>query len=161
MSVRNLLGRLNSFGKRLCTMVILCGLLSVSRVASTQATCSPTPITPQEARQLLHAIPQAKASQRIGGAISIVDWTPGAGYRTERFYLFEVLSTKSTTTTPLDNGVIGYFGVNKATGQIVELNSEAPSVEGKQLRRLQDMMRAKHCVSDAQVKENSALSLEK
>jgi len=110
---------------------------------------------------LLNKIPQAVAAKRIGGKLSIVDWSPGSGYRTETFYFYELLSTKSTETTPLDNGVLGYFGVNKRTGQVVESNSEKPSVDGSELRKLQVRLRQKHCVGQDVVTLEANLTLER
>ncbi len=122
--------------------------------------CTNSPFTRDEARDLVKAVPDAIASKKMGGELSAVDWTPPTGYNKEKFYLFELLTTKSLPTTPLGNGVVGYFGVNKATGQVVELNSDKPAVLGPELKRLQQKLRTKHCVSRSLVKRNSKMPLE-
>jgi hypothetical protein len=130
-------------------------------VVGGQTSCSPTLLSPNEARTLLKAISEAVSAKRIGGKLQIVDWSPGSSYRTESFYFYELLSTKSTETTPLENGVLGYFGVNKTTGQVVELNSDNPSVEGTELKGLQVRFRKEHCIGKELVAENANLTLGK
>jgi hypothetical protein len=61
----------------------------------------------------------------------------------------------------LDNGVLGYFGVNKRSGQVVELNAEKPAVEGTALRKLQVRLRKEHCISVDLVAKDANLTLEK
>jgi len=110
---------------------------------------------------LLGVIPQGLAAKHVGGKLSIVVWSPGANYRLDEFYFYEVLSTKSTTTNSLGNGVIGYFGVNKTTGQVVELNSTEPSVKGAELEKMQSRLRAKRCVSPDLVLKHQNIPLER
>jgi len=114
-----------------------------------QASCAARLLTKQDAQVLLGVIPQALAAKRIGGKVSIVDWSPGADFRSDMYYFYEVLSSRSTDTIPLGNGVIGYFGVNKFNGQVVELNSDRAAVKGEELKRLQSRLRAKYCISRA------------
>ncbi|HXB27493.1 MAG TPA: hypothetical protein VNV25_22380 [Gemmatimonadaceae bacterium] len=118
-------------------------------------------ITRDEAKQLLEATPDVVAARRLGGKISLVDWSPdSASYRTQNFYFYQIFSTKSLPTTPLGNGMFGYYGVNKTAGQVVELNSPNPSVEGPELKSLQAQLRTKHCVGQDLVK-TSSLTLER
>lgn len=162
MPISILVDRLCSISRRVAMiLLLLCIGLAVPYRAECQSFCSSSPLSLVEAKTLLSAIPQALAAKHIGGKISIVDWAPGTNYRTESFYFYEVLSSKSTETTPLDNGVLGYFGVNKATGQVVELNSEKPSVEGSELKKLQVRYREKHCVNEDLIIKNANLALER
>ena len=155
--VRRLCNFLNSRALLFLTIVALLPVLAVSQRSGRR--CLSTPITKHEAQDLVKAIPDAIASTKIGGDLSVVDWKP-KGYNTRKFYLFELLTTKSLPTTPLGNGVLGYFAVNKATGQVVELNSDRPAVEGPELRKLQDKLRVRHCISKDLVRRNLKVPLE-
>lgn len=123
--------------------------------------CRSSLLTPDEARDVVKAVPDAIASKKIGGELSVIDWAPGNSYNTEKFYFFELLTTNSLPTTPLGNGVLGYFGVSKVTGQVVELNSQSQEVQGAELRRLQQKLRTKHCVTKELTRRNLDLPLEK
>ena len=126
-----------------------------------QTACSPSALAPEEARNLLKMIPDALAATKTGGKLSLVDWSPGPHYRLDEFYFYELLTTKSLPTTPLDNGVIGYFGVNKFTGQVVELNSPDPEVKGTGLEKMQTSLRTRHCVGRDLVRKYQDIPLEK
>lgn len=126
-----------------------------------QAQCSATRLSTKEAESLLRVTPGALEAKRLDGKLSIVLWSPGASYRTDEFYFYQLLSSKSLPTTPLDNGMIGYFGVNKVTGQVVEMNSDKPSVEGTELSRVQQAVRAKHCIGSDLVARHQDVSLER
>lgn len=161
MPIKMVIIRFCAVSRGLVTALLVCAALAIPYGAECQSSCSPTMVSSTEAKVLLNAIPQALAAKHIGGKVSIIDWSPGNSYRTESFYFYEVLSTKGTETTPLDNGVLGYFGVNKATGQVVELNSEEPSVNGSELTRLQEQFRQKHCVGQDMITKNTNLALER
>ena len=105
----------------IATLVL--ALIGVPTAADCQKPCPATPLSKKEAVDLLRFIPAAQAAQQIGGSISAVDWSPGYTFRDDVYYFFMLLSTKSPPGSPLDNGMLGYFGVNKMTGQVVELNS--------------------------------------
>ena len=122
--------------------------------------CRTTRLTDRDARQILSTIPQALTTKRLGGRLSFVEWRPQRGYRTDLFFLFQLLTT-ATSITALNNGLIGYFGVNKITGEVVELSSAEPNVRGQKLRRTQAEVRARHCIPEKLVRRNSAIPLEK
>jgi hypothetical protein len=161
MPIKMITARFCALSRVLVMALLLCIGLAVPYRAECQSSCSPTPLSSSEAKELLNAIPQALAAKHISGKISIIDWSPGESYRTESFYFYEVLSTKSTETTPLNNGVLGYFGVNRTTGQVVELNSAEPSANGSKLTKLQERLRKKHCVSQDLITKNANLPLER
>jgi hypothetical protein len=139
-------------------LVLLSALLVPNSV---DAQCSLSAFSQKEARSLLEVIPDALAARHLGGKLSVVDWDAGSNYRTDFFYLYEVLSTKSPPLTPLDNGVLGYFGVNKSTGEVVELNSASNPVQGMTLSKMQESLRAKHCVPHQLIVRNQDIPLEK
>ncbi len=57
--------------------------------------------------------------------------------------------------------MIGYFGVNKSTGEVVELNSGMPHVEGAELRQAQLKLRSRHCIKQELVLRNSDVPIER
>lgn len=141
--------------------LIACVLNPFVMSANSQAQCSATRLSTKEAEGLLRVIPEALEAEHLGGRVPVVMWSPGVSYRTDEFYFYQLVSTKSLATTPLDNGMIGYFGVSKITGQVVELNSDQRSVEGTELSRAQRTIRAKHCVSRDLVAQHQDVSLER
>jgi hypothetical protein len=142
-------------------LVLCCVVLGLPCDARSQQSCTATPLSQRDAQLLLRAIPDALGARAIGGKISLVEWAPRTRYRTESFFFYEILSTKSTETTPLDNGVLGYFGVNKLTGEVVQLSSQEPSVQGKELGALQRRLRRNHCIGNDLVLRNRDLPLER
>lgn len=116
---------------------------SASLVAEDAKTCVPRAFSRVEAEGILRTIPQVLVLRPSADDPSLVEWSPGATYRTEDFFFFEVLASRRRATV-LDNGVIGYFGVNKSTGEVLELNSPRRFVWGPALERLQNKLRAEH-----------------
>lgn len=144
--------------------LLLTGLALLARLPASCAgsgkTCTPSEISGTEAEKVLGSIPAALAAKYSGGTLSFVKWDPGSDFRSGQFYFFQLLSS-STSDTPLDNGMIGYFGVNKRTGEVVELNSDKPHVDGTELQRVQKALRIKHCITEKLVRANADLSLER
>src|SRR5438270_4062052 len=136
-------------------VTVVCGILFAAGDAQQRPkSCSPTHISRDEAEKLLAVVPEALAAKHAGGKLTFVNWEAGSDYNVNAFYLFQVLST-ATSTTVLDSGIIGYFGVNKLTGEVVELNSDKPLVDGTDLKRMQVSLRAKHCINEQLVRANS------
>ncbi len=106
---------------------------------------------------MVELIPAARYARKTGGTISALDWRPGYDYRDDIYYFF-VVFTYPPTGTPLDNGLLGYFGVNKVTGEVVDLNEEL--VHDPALNEMQKKLRTKHCVSPEEVTKNQTIPLE-
>ena len=124
---------------------LLCAALlfvAIEPSARCEPACAATPLTQQEAERLVMAVPEAVTAEKIGGKLSVVTWKPA--HPNTSFYYFMLLSTVSTPTTPLDNGMLGYFSINKETGRVV--NDAGEVTVGKELERLQAKLRAKHCI---------------
>ena len=96
------------------------------------------------------SIPDALTAKEIGGKISAIEWK--SPHQSDLFYYFMLLSIASTPTTPLDNGMLGYFSVNKATGRVVNVADE--ETIGKELEKLQAKLRAQHCIGHDLVLKN-------
>ncbi len=90
-----------------------------SSLLQAQAACLPRQLSKQEARRLVSIVPAAEAAKRLGGRIDAMDWFPGADFRNDVYYFYVVLTDKKQVTV-LDNGLIGYFAVNKKTGEVME-----------------------------------------
>ena len=125
----------------------LVSVIGASTVHS-QTLCSATVLSPKEAQELVMAIPLAEIAKNAGGKVLTTDWDPGPSYRKDIFYFYFVGTTgKGRQTTLLDNGVIGYFAVNRITGRVVEgLPPKFETIEGKVLAEMQARIRAKHCI---------------
>lgn len=114
--------------------------------------CPATPISIAEARQLATSVPEAISIKRAGGAVTVISYMPP---RHKDAFYYLVLMTTRTKQTLLNNGIIGYFSVNKVTGLVVNVADE--DVVGEQLEKLQAELRAKRCISRALVVANQGV----
>lgn len=130
-----------------------------SSLLQVQAACVPRPLSKEEARRLLSVVPAAAAAKRLGGRVDAMDWSPGPDFRNDLYYFFTVLTDKKQITI-LENGLIGYFAVNKTTGEVVEATSDA-RVESKTLETVQGKIRAQHCISPEMVREGESVPVGK
>jgi len=100
------------------------------------------------------AIPAALTAHAAGGH---VDARP-SGPESKLFYTFMLLTDGKEPPTLLDNGLIGYFAVNRITGRVVEAVVGEESMRGETLENLQLRLRHAHCISDGLVKKYEAVS---
>jgi hypothetical protein len=134
----------------------LCAVLFVGLVEATsggESSCVATPLARREAERLVLSVPEALVAKKMGGKLSATEYKPP--HSNDDFYYFTLLSTVSTPTTPLDNGMLGYFSVNKLTGRVVNVADE--DAVGKELEKLQAKLRTKHCIGRALVLKNQAI----
>src|SRR5471032_73275 len=108
------------------------------------AGCTATPISQLEAQHLVTLIPQAVTAAQLGGKVEAMQWNPA--YGKDLFFYFMLLSTVSPPNTPLDNGMLGYYAVNKLSGRVVEAVVGTETMRGQELESLQANVRAKHCI---------------
>ncbi|MEO6216705.1 MAG: hypothetical protein ABIO86_11790 [Sphingomonas sp.] len=118
------------------------GSLATSTAA---AKCKPTPITKGEAVNELKLMGYSLEVRQSGKSVSTVDWRPLSGYRVKSFFLFLVMAPKDQT--PMENGIVGYYGVNKWTADVLEQNEDGTFETSGPLRRYQNFLRKKHCLS--------------
>lgn len=114
--------------------------------------CVATPVSKSEALKLVMSVPEAVAYRERGIKVTAVSWV--SRHENDLFYSFMLLSS-DTKNTLLNNGVIGYFYVNKGSARVV--NVAGREVTGKELGELQARYRLKHCIDDALVKKNDAV----
>jgi hypothetical protein len=115
-------------------------------VAANRRSCSPTPVTKDEAISEIRTMPEALRLTDSTQSVDAVDWHPTGSFRTTSFYLFMVMAPRPEDV-PLGNGLIGYFGVNKWTADILEMNSPKSFVLGPALRKYQNKLRRNHCLN--------------
>ena len=131
--------------KNITCVVLL--FISAEQAFSSQL-CAPTILSQAEAKQLILKVPEALAAITLGGKLSTAVWKrPGVN----DVYAFELRSTVSLPTAPIDNGLIGYYSVSKKTGRVLDVAFE--EVAGKKLEELQEKLRIKHCVGRSLVQE--------
>src|SRR4051812_39415206 len=101
---------------------MLLGLAGVCNAAPVGArSCHATSLSNFDSKKLLEFLPAALVSRQYGGKLSVVRWSAHQRYHKDYFSFFMVLTT-ATKLTSLENGVIGYFAVNKWTADVLELD---------------------------------------
>jgi hypothetical protein len=126
-------------------MLVLLLLVSFPRTADTQ---EPQPcfkasrLTDDEARILLYVTPDAVRARTAGTDVDIID-SPMEGFAPKDFFVGLLQSQKPTSDSVFGNGILGYFAVDKRTGDVESLSDFTP-VNGKELMRVQTWMRLSH-----------------
>lgn len=134
----------------------LCAALLLGFIESASAggpSCVATPLSRKEAERLVLSVPDALVAKKMGGKLSAMEYKPPQS--NDVFYYFTLLSTVSTPTTPLNNGMLGYFSVNKLTGRVVNVADE--DTVSKELEKLQAKLRAKHCIGQDLLLKNQTV----
>ena len=136
----------NSATQRKCAALLLL-ITGADLALAAQPACTPTPLSQQEAEQLAVLTSTALAAKSMGGKLTAIYFQPPDSDDT---YNFMVRSTISPPGAPIDNGLVGYYAVSKATGRV--LNVALREEKGEELLALQKELRSKHCVSPAAIK---------
>ncbi len=118
---------------------------SKALAAPAKAACPAVALNENEAARELRLLPKALKAKTLGGKLFAVPWKPGAGFRDDIFYMF-MLQSSVGSGTPLGNGMLGYYGVNKWTADVVQLDAEPPFISGRALKRYQAKVRSVHCL---------------
>ena len=111
--------------------------------ADTGQECQPTEISRSEARSLVEAVPGNLAVEDRGGKLMIEGWEPDGG-RNDEFFFFGAWASEEGRTSA-DNGLMGYFNVNKRTARVSD-GVLFDEIHGKELEKLQMKLRRKHCI---------------
>jgi hypothetical protein len=101
------------------------------------ATCNPTPITLDEAKELVLHVPLAKRSvrERHAQLAAEIEQAEPNGW------LLRVYATNSKSPSSL----IGYYSVNRRTAEIEDFSLDGIRVTSQHLRKEQKKLLAKHC----------------
>ena len=109
------------------------------------ARCSPASrLTDDDARILLYVTPYAIDARKAGTDVDIEKSAATKEYP-ESEYFSAVLISQKPSLSALGNGIIGYFAVDKRSGAVISF-ADFTSVDGKELRRVQQWMRHAHCI---------------
>ena len=103
-------------------------------------------LTDDEAKILLYVTPAAVSARRAGTDVDIERSEPSKEFPARNFFVAALVSQKPTSGSVLGNGILGYFAVDKRTGD-VESTSDFTPVKGKELGRVQAWLRHAHCIS--------------
>jgi len=120
-----------------------------AREGNAAQACRPSELSPKDAKALVLAAPEASYARRRGASLYVVSWAARNG-DTAHFY-FEELDQKNGNKTGSDSGPIGHFAVNRASGEVVAMDTSRNET-GEQLRAIQRAVRKNHCIADALVK---------
>jgi hypothetical protein len=127
----------------LFTLIWLC-VVSAAPLRATES-CKPTPLSVQEARDILDQTPQFIRSRSDGRVPAPMDWIPASPYvHPKLFYYFEVRTANSQDA---DGGLIGYFAVHKLTGHVFDYIDGDEPIESPALAAVERKLQVKHCVS--------------
>jgi hypothetical protein len=110
-------------------------IISVSLTQSSiaQSACSgPSRLTDDDARILLYLTPAAVDARNAGTDVDIEKSEPSTQFPANEFFVAALVTQKPTGASVLGNGILGYFAVDKRTGE-VEFTSDFTTVKGKEL----------------------------
>jgi hypothetical protein len=117
--------------------------------SGTAAACSAaSKLTDDDARILLYVTPAAVAARQAGTDVDIEPSAPSEQFPASDYFVAALVSQKPTSGSVLGNGILGYFAVDKRSGE-VESTTDFTSVNGKELSRVQAYMRRSHCITAA------------
>jgi len=131
-----------------CLQSLLFGLLLVGAwpvEAQSSAPCTITSVlTNDEAKVLLYVTPAAVSARREGTDVDIEKSEPTDQYPASNFFAAALVSKRPVKDSGLGNGILGYFVVDKRTGQ-VESMDDFTTVKGKELDRVRTWLLHAHC----------------
>jgi hypothetical protein len=102
-------------------------------------------LTDEEAQILLYLTPAAISARRAGTDVDIERSAPTNQYPKAQFFVAALISQKPTSASVLGNGILGYFAVDKRTGEIKSA-TDFSSIDGKELARVRKWLRKEHCI---------------
>ena len=138
-------------------LVVSVFALTLQAGGAAAAPCTATALSKAEARMLMLKIPEAILIRGTGGTVEPTDSDAKGTYPHSIFYNF-MLQTSNTQGTLLDNGLIGYYAVNRISGGVVNLMLDPGEVLGPELTKAQLLLRKKHCIDPHMVDANRNLS---
>ena len=105
--------------------------------------CRPSLISVGESRQLLRLIPDVVAASAAHAAVTII-YEPKADQ--PQVASFSIWVKSGAVPTALDNGLIGYFSVDRKSALVENVAYE--TIDGDaEFRKLQKQIRRRHCLT--------------
>ncbi|HEY4357822.1 MAG TPA: hypothetical protein VGN16_18870 [Acidobacteriaceae bacterium] len=105
-----------------------------------------TSLSDNEAQALLQAIPSSISAKRQGVAVDIEKSGPTQGFPNEDFFVAAVVRERPAQESPLGNGILGYFAVDRHTGEVISLN-DFTKVKSKHLDEVRFRMCRGKCAA--------------
>jgi hypothetical protein len=128
--------------------LLLAGPIAAALLASggqpAQAACTPRPLNRHEAIAALRLVPDAVLARREGATLSVYPWRIGPIQSGHLYWSF-MLVREPPGHTFAENGILGYFSVDRRTARVTDVNSNA--VNSAALDRYRRRMLRTHCLS--------------
>lgn len=123
----------------------------VTNSQSSQRPCEPSELTVSDAEILVYLLPDSVATRDRGRKVG---WELQTGVQLDQkdffvFYVYDVTAPQDSSPT------IGYFGVNKHTAEVWDMNREE-FVQAKDLLAVQGILRKGHCIAEELLKTYSS-----
>jgi hypothetical protein len=116
-------------------LTVLMGIVLAQPTRAQFACSASSPLSDDDARILLYVTPAAIDARKAGTDVDIEKSAPSAQYPTKNYFVAALVSQKPTEAGTLGNGILGYFAVNKRTGE-VKSTVDFALVTGKELERI-------------------------
>lgn len=123
-------------------------LLATSGAFADSHRCTPSAITGAEAQELLRLLPSVANAIKVGATVSVLPYTPKDA--NPSFIYFWISTNDDRVHTVLDNGLIGYFSVDRRTARVVNVADEDVVGEAR-FAAEQRRIRSRHCITAALV----------
>jgi hypothetical protein len=119
--------------------------LMFTRLTTAQNTCpAGSRLTDDDARVLLYVSPVAIQARKAGTDVDIEKSEPTGQFPARDFFVAALVSRKPTEGSVLGNGILGYFSVDKRTGE-VESTGDFTTVKGVELDRVRTWLLHARC----------------
>src|SRR5579864_9331178 len=106
---------------RILALSILLVAVSDGQENKSAQSCHPSELSQRDAEQLVLATPEAIYAQQSGASPYVFFWHPTNGDALH-FYFAEV-DQRRGAETPLGNGLIGHFAVNRLSAALVSIDT--------------------------------------
>jgi hypothetical protein len=123
--------------------------LEISRPQATS--CQPSEMNEYEAEILLYLLPASVASRNKGGQV-VWELQSSPGFNQKDFYVFYVYNLKAPDYS---SPTIGYFGVNKHTAEVWDMNWEE-FAQSKDVLAVEKILQKGHCMDENTLKTYSS-----
>lgn len=123
--------------------LIVC--LMFTQLTTAQNACSAgSKLTDDDAQVLLYVSPAAVQARKAGTDVDIEKSEPTGQFPAKDFFVAALVSKKPTGESALGNGILGYFSVDKRTGE-VESTVDFTTVKGVELDRVRAWLLHARC----------------
>lgn len=134
---------MNTLSRHLCLLALF--IMWTPSHAGTSAACKLSKLTDDDARILLYVTPDAIAARKEGGDVGFEENVPDPQHPAADFYSAMLYSEKPLKGDALGNGILGYYLVDKRSATVTDIR-DMSVVKGRELMRVQKLMRHGHCL---------------